>query len=86
MDFEYTVLRIEDYYRFHPKHALTHSWYSIDSTGKMIGKRPDVRAWSSASSAKKLLADCVATSHLGNCDKVIVGDGDKQDFTTLEMV
>jgi len=39
MDFETTVLRIEGYYRFHPKHALTYSWYSIDSTGsKTINK------------------------------------------------
>jgi hypothetical protein len=33
MDFENTVLRIEGYYRFHPKHSLTYSWYSIGSTG-----------------------------------------------------
>jgi len=36
MDFKSTVLRIEGYYRFHPKHALTYSWYSIDSTGSKI--------------------------------------------------
>ncbi len=36
MDFESTVLRIEGYYRFHPKHALTYAWYSIDSTGSKI--------------------------------------------------
>jgi len=36
LDFESTVLRIEGYYRFHPKHALTYSWYSIDSTGSKI--------------------------------------------------
>lgn len=33
LDFETTVLRIEGYYRFHPEHALTYSWYSIGSTG-----------------------------------------------------
>ena len=33
LNFESSVLRIEGYYRFHPKHALTYSWYSIDSTG-----------------------------------------------------
>jgi hypothetical protein len=33
IDLENTVLRIEGYYRFHPKHALTYAWYSIDSTG-----------------------------------------------------
>jgi hypothetical protein len=39
MDFENTVLRIEGYYRFHPKHALTYAWYSIDSIGsKTISK------------------------------------------------
>ena len=39
LDFESTVLRIEGYYRFRPKHALTYSWYSIDSTGtKTIDK------------------------------------------------
>ena len=39
MDFENTVLRIEGYYRFHARHALTYSWYSIDSTGsKSIDK------------------------------------------------
>ena len=36
LDFESTVLRIEGYYRFRPKHALTYSWYSIDSTGSKI--------------------------------------------------
>jgi len=42
LDFESTVLRIEGYYRFHPKHALTYSWYSIDSTGsKIIDKEFD---------------------------------------------
>jgi hypothetical protein len=30
---ENTVLRIEGYYRFRLKHALTYSWYSINSTG-----------------------------------------------------
>jgi hypothetical protein len=33
IDTENTVLRIEGYYRFRPKHALTYSWYSINSTG-----------------------------------------------------
>ena len=33
LDAESTVLRIEGYYRFRPKHALTYSWYSINSTG-----------------------------------------------------
>ncbi|MFA9421603.1 MAG: hypothetical protein ACERLB_15740, partial [Gammaproteobacteria bacterium] len=33
INFESTVLRIEGYYRFHPRHALTYSWYSINSTG-----------------------------------------------------
>ena len=42
LDFESTVLRIEGYYRFHPRHALTYSWYSIDSTGtKTIDKEFD---------------------------------------------
>ncbi|RLA13811.1 MAG: hypothetical protein DRQ59_04485 [Gammaproteobacteria bacterium] len=36
LDFEGTVLRIEGYYRFRPKHALTYSWYSINSTGSKI--------------------------------------------------
>jgi hypothetical protein len=36
MNFESTVLRIEGYYRFRPKHALTYSWYSINSTGSKI--------------------------------------------------
>ncbi len=33
LDIENQVLRIEGYYRFHPKHALTYSWYSISSEG-----------------------------------------------------
>jgi hypothetical protein len=36
MDIENTVLRIEGYYRFRPKHALTYAWYSINSTGNKI--------------------------------------------------
>jgi hypothetical protein len=36
IDTENTVLRIEGYYRFRPKHALTYSWYSINSTGSKI--------------------------------------------------
>jgi hypothetical protein len=36
IDIENTVLRIEGYYRYHPKHALTFSWYSINSTGSKI--------------------------------------------------
>jgi hypothetical protein len=36
IDIENTVLRIEGYYRFHPKHALLFSWYSINSTGSKI--------------------------------------------------
>jgi len=34
MDIENQVLRIEGHYRFKPKHALTYSWYSINSTGQ----------------------------------------------------
>ena len=34
LDIENQVLRIEGYYRFKPKHALTYSWYSISSTGE----------------------------------------------------
>jgi len=33
IDIENTVLRIDGYYRYHPKHALTFAWYSINSTG-----------------------------------------------------
>jgi hypothetical protein len=33
LNIENTVLRIEGYYRFKPKHALTYSWYSINSEG-----------------------------------------------------
>ena len=33
MDFNTTVGRIEGYYRFKPKHAVTYSWYSINSEG-----------------------------------------------------
>ncbi len=33
IDIENTVLLIEGYYRFHPKHALLFAWYSINSTG-----------------------------------------------------
>lgn len=33
LDIENQVLRIEGYYRFKPKHALTYSWYSISSEG-----------------------------------------------------
>jgi hypothetical protein len=33
IDIENTVLRVEGYYRYSPKHALTYSWYSINSTG-----------------------------------------------------
>lgn len=36
LDFENTVLRIEGYYRFRPKHALTYAWYNINSTGNKI--------------------------------------------------
>jgi hypothetical protein len=36
IDIENTVLRIEGYYRYHPKHALTFAWYSINSTGSKI--------------------------------------------------
>jgi len=33
LDIDNTVLRLEGYYRFKPKHALTYSWYSISSEG-----------------------------------------------------
>lgn len=33
LDLEQTVTRLDGYYRFTPKHALTYSWYSISSTG-----------------------------------------------------
>ncbi|MDH3948215.1 MAG: hypothetical protein OEU74_04565, partial [Gammaproteobacteria bacterium] len=33
LDIDSTVLRIDGYYRFKPKHALTYSWYSISSEG-----------------------------------------------------
>jgi hypothetical protein len=33
LDIENTVLRLEGYYRFKPQHALTYSWYSINSDG-----------------------------------------------------
>ena len=33
MNVENQVLRIDGYYRFKPKHALTYSWYSINSDG-----------------------------------------------------
>ena len=36
LDIENTVLRIEGYYRFRPKHALTYAWYGINSTGNKI--------------------------------------------------
>ena len=36
LDIENQVLRIEGYYRFKPQHALTYSWYSIDSEGNKI--------------------------------------------------
>ncbi|NNF95696.1 MAG: hypothetical protein HKM94_02065 [Halobacteria archaeon] len=34
LDIDNTVLRIEGYYRLHPRHALTYSWYSISSDGR----------------------------------------------------
>ncbi len=33
VDIESSVLRIDGYYRFSPNHALTYSWYRIDSAG-----------------------------------------------------
>jgi hypothetical protein len=33
LDLEQTVTRLDGYYRFTPKHALTYSWYNIKSTG-----------------------------------------------------
>ena len=33
LDIENQVLRIDGYYRFKPKHALTYSWYSISTEG-----------------------------------------------------
>ena len=33
LDFDSTVLRIEGYYRFNERHALTYGWYNLDSTG-----------------------------------------------------
>ena len=33
MNIENTVLRLEGYYRFKPEHALTYSWYSINTNG-----------------------------------------------------
>ncbi len=33
IEVENTLLRIDGYYRFHPKHSLTYSWYSINSVG-----------------------------------------------------
>jgi len=33
VDIESSVLRIDGYYRFSPNHALTYSWYNIDSDG-----------------------------------------------------
>jgi len=33
LDIENQVLRIDGHYRFHPRHALTYSWYSINSEG-----------------------------------------------------
>ena len=33
VDTKQTVLRLDGYYRFNKKHALTYSWYSINSTG-----------------------------------------------------
>ena len=33
LDIENQVLRIEGYYRFKPEHALTYSWYSINTEG-----------------------------------------------------
>jgi len=33
LDIENTVFRIDGYYRFNRKHALTYSWYSINSEG-----------------------------------------------------
>ncbi|WP_455207001.1 hypothetical protein [Kaarinaea lacus] len=36
LDTQYTVLRLDGYYRFNKKHSLTYSWYSINSTGSKI--------------------------------------------------
>jgi len=33
VNIENTVLRLEGYYRFKPEHALTYSWYSINTNG-----------------------------------------------------
>jgi hypothetical protein len=33
VDIESNVLRLDGYYRFSPNHALTYSWYKIDSSG-----------------------------------------------------
>jgi hypothetical protein len=33
LDLQQTVTRLDGYYRFTPKHALTYSWYNISSTG-----------------------------------------------------
>lgn len=36
LDTQYTVLRLDGYYRFNKKHSLTYSWYSINSRGSKI--------------------------------------------------
>lgn len=33
LDLEQTVIRLDGYYRFNEKHALTYSWYGINTTG-----------------------------------------------------
>ena len=40
VDIESSVLRIDGYYRFSPNHALTYSWYKIDSNGGKTLTRP----------------------------------------------
>jgi len=36
LDLKQTVTRLDGYYRFTPKHALTYSWYNISSTGNKV--------------------------------------------------
>ena len=36
LDLEQTVTRLDGYYRFNIKHALTYSWYSINTTGNKV--------------------------------------------------
>ncbi len=92
IDTENTVLRIEGYYRFRPKHALTYSWYSINSTGSKILEEEldwgDITIPAFAEVTSSLDYDIFKVGYLWSfhhSDKVELGVGAGLHITRLTM-